>query len=86
MEVEAGGSAPQAIVRFAHRRTWYAGAVIDDDQALDDNFARRCEVCGATLSEDEILQARELGQPFVCGQHAAEALPAGDSLEDDAGD
>jgi hypothetical protein len=86
-EGEAGGSALQAIVRFVYRRVWYAGAVIDDDHALDDNFARRCEVCGATLSKDEILQARELGQPFVCGQHAAEALPAGDSLlEEDAGD
>jgi hypothetical protein len=60
--------------------------VVDDERALDDNFARRCEVCGATLSEDEILQARELGQPFVCAQHAAEILPAGDALlEEDAG-
>jgi hypothetical protein len=60
--------------------------VIDDERALEDNFARRCEVCGATLSEEEILQARELGQPFVCGQHAAEALPAGDALlDEDAG-
>ena len=85
-EGEAGGSALQAIVRFTHRRVWYAGAVIDDDHALDDNFARRCEVCGATLSEDEILQARELGQPCVCAQHAAEALPAEDALHDeDAG-
>jgi hypothetical protein len=60
--------------------------VIDDERALDDNFARRCEVCGAALSEDEILQARELGQPFVCAQHAAEILPPADALlEEDAG-
>jgi hypothetical protein len=60
--------------------------VVDDERALDDNFARRCEVCAATLSDDEILQARELGQPFVCAQHAAEVLPTGDSLlEEDAG-
>jgi hypothetical protein len=60
--------------------------VVDDERALDDNFARRCEVCGATLSEDEILQARELGQPFVCAQHAAEILSPGDALnEEDAG-
>ena len=64
----------------------YAGGVVDEERALDDNFARRCEVCGATLSEDEILQARELGQPFVCSQHAAEALPAEESLlEEDTG-
>jgi hypothetical protein len=72
-------------VRFGHCQTWYAGAVIDDEQALDDNFARRCAVCGATLSEDEILQAREIGQPFVCGQHAADALPAGDALLEENG-
>jgi hypothetical protein len=60
--------------------------VVDDERALDDNFARRCEVCGATLSDDEILQARELGQPFVCTQHAAEILaPGGLLLEEDAG-
>jgi hypothetical protein len=65
----------------------YAAAVAgDDERGLEDNFARRCEVCGATLSEEEILEARELGQPFVCAQHAAETLPAEDSLlEEDAG-
>ena len=57
----------------------------DDDRGLDDNFATRCEVCGATLSEEEILEGRELGQPFVCAQHAAETLPAEDSLLEDAG-
>lgn len=60
--------------------------MVDDEKGLDDNFATRCEVCGATLSRDEILQARELGQPFVCGQHAAEVLPAEGALGDeDAG-
>ena len=53
---------------------------------LEDNFATRCEVCGATLSKDEILEARELGEPFLCAQHAAEDLPAEDALsEENAG-
>jgi hypothetical protein len=60
--------------------------VVDDEMGLDDNFATRCEVCGATLSQDEILEARERGEPFLCSQHAAENLPAAGALsEEDAG-
>ena len=43
---------------------------------VDDNFAARCEECGATLTEQEVLDAREAGQPFLCSVHLAEALPA----------
>jgi hypothetical protein len=63
----------------------YPGAVIDDEQALQDNFGRRCEICGTALSEAEILDARELGRPFVCSQHAAETLPAEDPLAQEEG-
>jgi hypothetical protein len=59
--------------------------VIDDEQALEDNFGRRCEICGTALSEQEILDARELGRSFVCSQHAAEILPAEDPLAEEDG-
>jgi hypothetical protein len=48
----------------------------DLDEPLEDNFATRCEICGATLTQAEIAEAREAGSPFVCGLHAAELLPA----------
>ena len=57
----------------------------EHDEALEDNFARRCEICGASLTEAEITEAREGARPFVCGLHAAELLPAEElSLEEDA--
>jgi hypothetical protein len=60
--------------------------VADPDEALQDNFGSRCEVCGASLTHAEIAEAREAGRPFVCGLHAAELLPAEElaQREDDA--
>ena len=57
----------------------------DLDEPSDDNFGTRCEVCGTTLTQAEIAEAREAGSPFVCGLHAAELLPAEDlAAQDDA--
>ncbi len=42
----------------------------------DENFARRCEVCGSELTSEEIHAAREVGGRFLCSVHAAEELPA----------
>ena len=53
------------------------------DEPLDDNFGTRCEICGATLTQAEIAEAREAGSPFVCGLHAAELLPAEDLAQQD---
>jgi hypothetical protein len=58
----------------------------DLDTPLEDNFGTRCEVCGASLTDAEIAEAREAAGPFVCGLHAAELLPAEElSVEHDAG-
>ena len=46
------------------------------EQAVQDNVARTCEVCGAALTEQEIADARDLERPFLCSVHAAEDLPA----------
>lgn len=46
------------------------------EQAVEDNVARTCEVCGAALTEQEIKDARDLERPFLCSVHAAEELPA----------
>ncbi len=52
-----------------------------EDHAVDDNLARSCEVCGATLTAAEIETSREGGHPFLCSVHAAEQLSV---VEDDA--
>lgn len=43
---------------------------------VEDNFAARCEECGAELTAQEIEDAREAGRPFLCSVHLAEDLPA----------
>ncbi len=49
------------------------------------DFGTRCEICGASLTEAEISEAREGGRSFLCGLHAAELLPAEElSTEEDA--
>jgi hypothetical protein len=47
-----------------------------EEHTLDDSLERRCQECGAPLSQAEILAARESGGPFLCSVHTAEALPA----------
>lgn len=46
-----------------------------EERTLDDNLERRCEVCGAELTEAEVHAAREAGKPFLCSQHVAEEFP-----------
>jgi hypothetical protein len=52
-----------------------------EEHTLEDSFARRCQECGAPLTESEILAARETGGPFLCSVHSAESLPAEESEE-----
>jgi hypothetical protein len=47
-----------------------------EERTLDDTLARRCEVCGAELTRDEITGSRETGGPFLCTVHALEEAPA----------
>jgi hypothetical protein len=47
-----------------------------EEHTLEDSFERRCQDCGAPLTEAEILTARETGGPFLCSVHSAESLPA----------
>jgi len=47
-----------------------------EERTLDDTLARRCEVCGAELTQAEIVTAREAGGPFLCTVHAMEEAPA----------
>jgi len=49
-----------------------------EERTLEEPFAARCDVCGAELTQPEILAAREAGGPFLCGVHAVEELPAED--------
>jgi hypothetical protein len=47
-----------------------------EERTLEDTLERACAVCGAALTQQEILESRETGGPFLCGVHAAEELPA----------
>jgi hypothetical protein len=49
-----------------------------EERTLEDSLERTCSVCGAKLTEREIVEARETAGPFLCSVHAAEELPAGD--------
>jgi len=57
-----------------------------EERTLEDTLEHNCAVCGASLTEQEILESRESGGPFLCGVHAAEELPADEAgqLDDDA--
>ena len=56
-----------------------------EERTLEDTLERTCTVCGAPLTELEILDSREAGGPFLCSVHAAEELPAEEAgqLDDD---
>lgn len=47
-----------------------------EDKSLDPVIERRCAVCGATLTEQEIRESLESGRRYLCSVHAAEELPA----------
>lgn len=47
-----------------------------EEHALDPVIERKCAVCGATLTEQEIRESLESGRRYLCSVHAAEELPA----------
>ena len=54
-----------------------------EEHTLEENLERRCAVCNAQLTTQEIHEARENGGPFLCSVHAAEELPAEAAQLDD---
>jgi hypothetical protein len=53
-----------------------------EERTLDDTISRKCAVCGAKLTTQEIQSAREDGGPFLCTVHAIEELaPGADDAE-----
>jgi hypothetical protein len=52
-----------------------------EERTLDDTIARKCAVCGAELTTQEIKDAREAGGPFLCTVHALEEAPADEIAE-----
>lgn len=49
-----------------------------EEHTLEEPFERRCQICGAELTEVEINVAREANGLFLCSVHVAEELPAQD--------
>ena len=56
-----------------------------EERTLEDNLERNCAVCRARLTQQEVLESRESGGPFLCSVHAAEHLPAekAEEIDDD---
>jgi hypothetical protein len=46
-----------------------------EERTIEEPLERRCEVCGATLTAQEISDALDSGGAFLCTVHAAEELP-----------
>jgi len=57
-----------------------------EERTLEDNFAKRCAVCGVELTRLEIDTARDGGTDFLCTVHATEELPAQQDPEAVAGE
>ena len=52
-----------------------------EEQSLDPVIERKCEECGAKLTEDEIAAALESDGRYLCSVHAVEAVPLEDEDE-----
>jgi hypothetical protein len=46
-----------------------------EEHTIEEPLERRCEVCGARLTPQEMSDALEAGGPFLCTVHATEELP-----------
>jgi hypothetical protein len=51
-----------------------------EERTLDDTISRKCAVCGAQLTTQEIVAGREAGGPFLCTVHAMEEAPTEEEL------
>jgi hypothetical protein len=52
---------------------------LEEHSGVEDNLARTCAVCGATLTEGEIKASRESDSgTFLCTVHASEEVPLAD--------
>ena len=52
-----------------------------EEHTLEDNYAKRCSVCGVELTKLELDATRESGGAFLCTVHATEELPAQEDPE-----
>jgi hypothetical protein len=53
---------------------------LDEHTGVEDNLARTCAVCGATLTDREIQASRESDSGrFLCTIHASEEVPLADA-------
>jgi len=55
---------------------------LEEHTGVEDNLARTCAVCGATLTDAEIKASRESASGrFLCTVHASEEVPLADEAE-----
>jgi hypothetical protein len=54
---------------------------LEEHEGVDPVIERRCNECGATLTDAEIQAAQETNGPFLCTVHANDEV----ALDEDAG-
>jgi len=54
---------------------------LEEQEGVDPIVERKCEECGATLTEGEIRASMESGRHYLCSVHAAEEVPAEEAPE-----
>jgi hypothetical protein len=52
-----------------------------EEKSLDPVIERKCEECGAKLTQEEIRAAFEGKRAYLCSVHAAELEPAEEQAE-----
>ena len=48
---------------------------LEEHSSVDPVIGKRCEECGAELTEAEIKAALDSGGPYLCSVHALENVP-----------
>jgi uncharacterized protein with PIN domain len=54
---------------------------MDLEEKTLEQVGDRCEECGAKLTERELEQVLESGEPALCTIHAQEAIPISDQAD-----
>lgn len=54
---------------------------LEENAGVDPVIEKRCEECGAKLTEQEMRAALESGGPYLCQVHALENVPLEDEDE-----
>ncbi|MGH3995137.1 MAG: hypothetical protein ACRDSN_22065 [Pseudonocardiaceae bacterium] len=57
---------------------------LEEHEGVEPLVERKCEVCGASLTDGEMRASMESGGGYLCSVHAAEESPGDPADEPDA--